>query len=63
MQSDAPQRTAMCAHCGWVYRCGDALTQAEMCASSHPERSYRYTSDLPVGATLAVGCAGSEKIQ
>jgi hypothetical protein len=54
---------AMCAHCGWVYRGDDARTQAQMCASSHPIKSYRYASDLPAGAWLAIGDAGAEKMQ
>ncbi len=60
---DASYTTVMCAHCGWVYRSDDARTQAEMCASSHPDKSYRYASELPPGATLAIGYAGSEKVQ
>ena len=63
MQDSESLRTVMCVHCGWVYRCDDARTQAEMCASSHPEQSYRYASDLPPGATLAIGHAGPETIQ
>jgi hypothetical protein len=54
---------AMCAHCGWVYRGDDARIQAQMCASSHPVKDYRYMSDLPPGALLAIGNAGSEKMQ
>ena len=39
------------------------MTQARMCASSHPVKSYRYASDLPVGAWLAIGDAGPGEMQ
>ena len=52
----------MCAHCGWIYDCDDSAIQAEMCASSHLVKSYRYVNELPFDVTLAIGSTVSRRM-